>query len=65
MQRTLIAFLSTLVLSTLVTPLANAAQVRVPAGISPQIAREIAQADPNKPLPFHIREYLQNAGVGR
>jgi glycerol-3-phosphate responsive antiterminator len=65
MQRTFIAFLSTLVLSTLFAPTANAAQVRVQPGISPQVANELSQADPNEPLPFHIREYLQNSTVGR
>lgn len=65
MHRSVLAFFSTLMLSTLLTPLANAAEVRVPAGTSPEIARELSQADPNEPLPFHVREYLQNSRVGR
>jgi hypothetical protein len=65
MQRTFIAFFSTLVLSTLFAPIANAAQVRVQSGISPHIAEELSQAVPNEPLPFHLREYLQNHRYGR
>jgi hypothetical protein len=65
MQRTVIAFLSTLVLSALFAPIANAAQVRVPPGISPHIAQELSEVDPSEPLPFHLREHLHNETFGR
>lgn len=65
MHRTLIAFLSTLVLSTLVAPIASAAQGRVPAGISPEIAKQLSQANPHEPLPFDVREHLYNETFGR
>jgi hypothetical protein len=63
MQRTIIAFLSTLVLSTLVAPIANATQV--PPGTAPEVANQLAQSNPNERLPFHVREYLHNEKFGR
>jgi hypothetical protein len=63
MQRTIIAFLSTLVLSALVAPISNATQV--PAGTAPEVTNQLAQSNPNERLPFHVREYLHNEKFGR
>ena len=65
MQRTFIAFVSTLVLSSLIAPGTHAAEARTLANLPPHLAEQVKQADKNEPLPFEVREYLQNERVGR
>lgn len=65
MQRTFIAFVSTLVLSTLTAPSANATQAGALANLPSHLAEQVNQADASETLPFQVREYLQNERVGR
>ncbi len=65
MSRPFIAFVSTLVLSTLIAPAANATTARSLANLPPHLADQVNQTAPDEPFPFQVQEYLQNERVGR